>query len=388
MLLPKDVENLINRLQSAGYEAYAVGGCVRDTLLGKTPCDWDICTSALPWETLQIFKDMRVIETGLKHGTVTVIVRHIPYEITTFRIDGEYLDSRRPENVSFVRDIKEDLSRRDFTVNAMAYNPQKGIVDLFCGQQDLQKGLIRAVGDAEKRFAEDALRIMRALRFAGVYDFEIEKTTAKALNKNAPLLRNIAKERIFAEFKKLLDSCGGEKILLSFPEVIQEILPEFNKNIYPLAVNKTFSVNGLKLRFAVFFSLLYKENAYSAVRTLKCDNETADFVKNLSHSYDIPLSPCLPLLRKSIFEKGWEVVWSIAKIRKNEDITKLLFQIKEENLPCSLKELAITGQDLKALDITGVFAGQVLKKLMYALMDEQVPNNKQALLSLAKTFKQ
>ena len=136
MLLPKDVENLINRLQSAGYEAYAVGGCVRDTLLGKTPCDWDICTSALPWETLQIFKDMRVIETGLKHGTVTVIVRHIPYEITTFRIDGEYLDSRRPENVSFVRDIKEDLSRRDFTVNAMAYNPQKGIVDLFCGQQD------------------------------------------------------------------------------------------------------------------------------------------------------------------------------------------------------------------------------------------------------------
>ena len=181
MELPRTVSALIARLEQAGYSAYAVGGCVRDSLLSLEPHDWDLCTSARPEEMLEVFRGERVAETGLKHGTLTVIMDHVPYEITTFRTDGSYTDHRHPDSVSFVREVAGDLSRRDFTVNAMAYSPRTGLVDLFGGREDLERRVIRCVGVPRERFTEDALRILRALRFASVFDFSLDPETEEAL---------------------------------------------------------------------------------------------------------------------------------------------------------------------------------------------------------------
>ena len=206
MYLPDNVKKAISMLESEGFEAYAVGGCVRDSLLGKIPTDYDVTTSALPEETKQVFKNEHVIETGIKHGTVTVLIEHQPIEITTFRIDKDYSDNRHPEKVEFTRSLKEDLARRDFTVNALAYSEKTGIIDVFGGISDLEHGIIRTVGDADTRFSEDALRIMRALRFSSVLGVEIEEKTALSLHKNRGLLNNISEERLSSELNKLL--CG------------------------------------------------------------------------------------------------------------------------------------------------------------------------------------
>ena len=224
--LPADVAALLAMLRDAGFPAYTVGGCVRDALLGITPHDWDICTSALPEQMQQVFKDLHTVETGLKHGTLTVVVNHVPYEITTFRVDGEYTDHRHPDSVSFVDNIAEDLSRRDFTVNAMAWSPDSGLVDLFDGREDLAAGVIRCVGDPALRFDEDALRVLRALRFASVYDFSIDPATDAAARKLAPSLHGVAGERIREELMKLLCGKGVGRILRAYPDVLSEIIPE------------------------------------------------------------------------------------------------------------------------------------------------------------------
>ena len=204
--LPEFVKKALIRTNEAGEEAFIVGGCVRDILMGKTPHDWDITTSAKPEKTKEIFSSFKTVDTGLKHGTVLVLIDGEPLEITTYRIDGEYTDCRHPDSVSFTSDIENDLSRRDFTVNAMAYNDEKGLVDLFGGEDDIRNKIIRCVGDADKRFNEDALRIMRALRFSSTLGFTIESETKKAILKNRELLNNVAKERISTELLKLL--CG------------------------------------------------------------------------------------------------------------------------------------------------------------------------------------
>ena len=234
--IPKDVASIIDQLDEHGYDAYVVGGCVRDSILGRTPNDWDICTSATPDQMIAIFEDYEVIPTGLQHGTITIVINHTPYEITTFRIDGKYLDNRRPDKVSFTTDIVQDLSRRDFTMNSMAYNPKVGLVDPYNGQQDIQSKVIRCVGNADDRFNEDALRIIRALRFASVYGFEISSDTAQSIHNNAGLLNNIAVERINVELCKLLCGKGVLDILLNYSDVIATIIPEikpcigFNQN--------------------------------------------------------------------------------------------------------------------------------------------------------------
>ena len=202
--LPQEVKNLLENLNSNNFEAFVVGGCVRDSLLGITPHDWDICTSATPQEIKECFAGFTIFDFGMKHGTISVLIGENIYEITTYRIDGEYLNNRHPENVTFAKDIINDLSRRDFTVNAIAYNEDRGVVDPFNGKADLDKKIIRCVGDADKRFKEDALRIIRALRFASVYDFKIEESTSASIINNANLLKNIAVERITVEFNKLL----------------------------------------------------------------------------------------------------------------------------------------------------------------------------------------
>lgn len=228
MQISDNAKIILNALKSAGYSAYAVGGCVRDHFLGNINSDTDITTSALPQEVEKILaeKNIKVIETGLKHGTVTAVIDKTPFEITTFRSDGEYKDSRHPQNVEFVSDLELDLKRRDFTVNAMAYNEEQGIVDLFGGMQDLKNKIIRAVGDPDKRFKEDALRIMRALRFSSVLGFKVEENTKKAIFNNMRLLKNISAERIFSELKKLL--CGENvlNVLDEYRQVIGVIIPQ------------------------------------------------------------------------------------------------------------------------------------------------------------------
>ena len=221
--IPTEVLSLLEQLNNAGHSAYAVGGCVRDCFLGLTPDDWDICTSALPRQMKECFFGYHIVETGLSHGTLTVRLNHQSYEITTFRTDGNYIDCRHPEHVTFVSNIKEDLARRDFTVNAMAYHPKEGLVDLFGGQKDLQNKKLQCVGDSEIRFTEDALRIMRGLRFAATYGFLIAPETQKAMFQTKELLLKIAPERIIVELKKLLLGEYAENILLDYRDIFGQI---------------------------------------------------------------------------------------------------------------------------------------------------------------------
>ena len=224
--MPENAKGIIDKLRTCGYDAYAVGGCIRDSIMGKIPYDWDICTSALPEEVLEVLGERNIIENGLKHGTVTVHIDGENYEITTFRTDGQYLDNRHPENVTFVRELKEDLSRRDFTMNSLAYNYSEGLIDIFGGRDDINNSIIRCVGDPDKRFGEDALRILRALRFSSQLGFSIEEKTSASIHKNAELLKNISAERIMSEFTKILMGKNVEDVLMNYKDVIAVFIPE------------------------------------------------------------------------------------------------------------------------------------------------------------------
>ena len=231
MRIPAHAAELLTRLKQAGFSAYVVGGCVRDSLLGLEPHDWDICTSAFPDQMQAVFHDLHTVETGLKHGTLTVIVDHVPYEVTTFRVDGDYSDHRHPDSVCFVDNLTQDLARRDFTVNAMAWSPDTGLADPFGGRTDLASGVIRCVGEPEKRFEEDALRVLRALRFASVYDFAIDPETDRALRLMAPDLTHVAGERVRDELLKLLCGKAAGRILWAYPDVLSLIVPEIRPMI-------------------------------------------------------------------------------------------------------------------------------------------------------------
>ena len=225
--IPQNVEKIIKTLEAAGFEAYAVGGCVRDSLLGRTPNDWDITTSALPEDVKGLFR--KTFDTGIKHGTVSVLLDQTVYEVTTYRIDGEYDDSRHPKNVVFTKSLSEDLKRRDFTINAMAYNPSSGIVDLFNGREDIEKKIIRCVGDPNERFGEDALRIMRAVRFAAQLSYDIDKETAEAIKKLAPTLENISAERKREELLKIILSDNPGYLMKAYELGITKVIfPEFD----------------------------------------------------------------------------------------------------------------------------------------------------------------
>ena len=224
--IPSYARTALDRLTAAGHEAWLVGGCVRDLLLGRTPGDYDITTAALPEETEGVFAGEQLIETGLRHGTVTVVLEGCPLEITTYRVDGTYADARHPDQVTFTRSLREDAARRDFTVNAMAYHPDRGLWDGFGGRADLEKGLLRCVGDPETRFREDALRILRAVRFASVLGFTLEPATAEAARRTAPLLGQIAPERLSAELTKLLCGPGAGTVLGEYPDILGALIPE------------------------------------------------------------------------------------------------------------------------------------------------------------------
>ena len=446
LTLPSPVASLLARLNGAGFSAYVVGGCVRDSLLGLQPHDWDICTSALPEQMQQVFHDLHTVETGLKHGTLTVVVDHVPYEVTTFRVDGDYTDHRHPDSVHFVDTLTEDLARRDFTVNAMAYSPETGLADPFHGQQDLSANLIRCVGEAEKRFDEDALRILRALRFASVYDFAIEPATSAALRKMAPDLSRVAGERIREELLKLLCGKAAGRILRDYPEVLAEIIPEIRPMIgydqqnhhhsYDLWEHTVRGVEGVPADPVLRLTMLLHDTGKPAARTtdekgeghykghpkiseqiarkvadtLHLDNAFRDRLCNLVLHHDIPLrtqsgeiNTDRSFLLRRLNRFGEQDLRAIFLIHRSDRIATGYTTVKREDArlkermaaldallaeqPCfTLKDLAVNGRDLLAAGLKGKAVGEALQALLEAVMDGKVPNEKAALLDALPTL--
>lgn len=438
MDMPKNVDTAINLLQSAGFEAYAVGGCVRDSLLGKTPNDWDITTSAKPEDMKSVFADFHCIDTGIKHGTVTVVIDGEPLEITTFRLDGEYEDNRHPKSVTFTSDLGADLGRRDFTVNAMAYSKMTGTVDLFGGQNDLKNGIIRCVGDPDRRFNEDALRILRALRFASALDFEIEEKTAQSLLKNRALLGNISEERIAKELLKLVCGKGAKRILTDFAPVLFEILPELQpmyKNshdnphhCYDIYEHTLIAVESIDPEPTLRFAMLLHDCGKPAVKKfdengvahfyghqrisaeisaqilarLKVSNKFRDEILFLVSNHDrwelyentekMPrylskfgldgVQKLLKVMRADVLAQSPEYRYRLDQIADAEEIAKNLAAQK----PClSLSELQINGRTLMNIGIPqGRKLGAVLAQLLDEVIDGVTKNTQEALTTRAR----
>lgn len=389
--IPDNVMLAISTLEQNGFAAYAVGGCVRDSLLGLKPFDWDICTSALPEQMADCFSNFRVIPTGVKHGTLTVIIDN-PLEITTFRIDGDYLDNRRPSEVLFTRSLKDDLCRRDFTVNAMALSSDGKITDLYGGREDLEAGLIRCVGDAATRFDEDALRIMRALRFAAALGFEIEEKTASAIHEKKHLLQKIATERICKEFTKFLtsDCCD---ILADFSDVIKVFLPQIQTDERTLAQIKSSPADS-SLRLALLLSACYPQQAEEVLRKLRYDNSTVNKVAMLLDSKNIAVSAQRPAVKRLLNKYGAEstkdvLLFHLCSQAITVDEYNSAAKTADEIIACgecfTLSSLAVNGRDISSL---GIFpqnkTGKVLHKLLEKVMDGEAENTREALLFIAK----
>ena len=390
--IPKEVETALNTLHANGYEAYIVGGCVRDSIMGIIPSDWDIATSAKPEEVLLCFNDRRTIETGIKHGTVTVIINKMQIEITTYRIDGEYSDNRRPDDVLFTDKIEFDLKRRDFTINSLAYN-KNGIIDLFGGLNDINNKIVKCVGDADERFNEDGLRILRALRFASVLTFYIEENTSDSIHRNKNLLNNISMERINIEFNKMIMGRNFQNILLEYREVIEVFLPEIRdltKEELEHRFNAMKVLNSLTLRLSVF---LHKINSTDKIlMNLKYDNKTVKTVKILAENIDEKIYPdpvnikrwlnkinyanlnYLIKIKKALFDSEYE------ELTKSEMIMKEIIAAKQ----CySLKTLAINGQDLIDAGMPkGKNIGILLNKVLNEVIEGNIDNKKDILLQV------
>lgn len=396
---PTYVKNCIELLEKSGYSAYAVGGAVRDSLLGKEPYDWDVTTSATPDEILSVFSEFHTVPTGIKHGTITVLFEkngtYHPIEITTFRVDGEYRDSRHPESVSFSKNLCDDLSRRDFTVNAMAYNKKDGIVDVFGGQGDLKNKIIRAVGDPETRFREDALRILRAFRFAAQLEFEIEENTLLATLKCAPLLKNIARERIAAELKRLLTSNGAVYSLKNMIEhgVWQEIFDISAPTSAQIDKIKLVSNGNFATRLAILLSNYDEDERERILASLRLSNNEKRLILRLCKVQNFPaLDPNQEKsaryflhLYDNILPNALEVlsVW-IGKDEFESFKTAVLSE-RAKKRPLRISELAINGEDLLPLCAENrALVGKTLSSLLNAVIDAPELNERETLLSLAK----
>lgn len=437
LTIPAGADFILRRLTENGFDAYVVGGCVRDSLLGLFPHDWDICTSARPEQMQAVFADCRVIETGLKHGTLTVLHDRIPYEVTTFRVDGGYTDHRHPDSVSFVSNVVDDLARRDFTVNAMAWNPQTGLVDAFHGQEDLRAGIIRAVGDPKTRFTEDALRILRALRFASVYGFRIDDATSQAAHDLRHTLTDVAAERIRVELAKLLCGQGAADILRAYPDVLFVLLPQLRAmhgfdqhNPYHRYDVWEHTLRALPhtpptetLRLAILLHDSGKPDCFTldeagighmhghaersaeiaddVLSSLRVDNATRERVTLLVRSHSLSVSPDPKLLRCRLNQLGEEALRELLLLQRADQLGKGTIspeEIKAEyravvaaldalmaTSPCfTLKSLAVSGRDLMAAGLPkGHIVGQALAYLLDEVMAERLPNARDALLDAA-----
>lgn len=389
--VPDSVKFIITKLKENGYDAYAVGGCVRDSILGREPKDWDITTDAKPLEVKKIFK--KTIDTGIQHGTVTVMIDHVGYEVTTYRIDGEYEDSRHPKEVVFTSNLKKDLERRDFTINAMAYNDYSGIVDEFDGISDMNNRIIRCVGNPIERFSEDALRIMRAVRFSAQLSFEIEKSTKEAVVTLADTLQNISKERIHTELLKTLMSDNPWKVKDMFElNIMQVILPNIDVNnasyIEELLHKDILDDSYLRLA-TLFVGMDYKE-VCKIIKGLKLDNDTLNYVSAIIKYENVNINNTKKDIRHFAHECGVQYVRHILKfkIAKDDSIYyKEIYNMYEEILakkdPLTLKELKITGNDLINLGIApGKSMGETLNRLLNLVLDEPELNKYEKLKEL------
>ena len=389
--IPKEVDKALNILHGNGFEAYIVGGCVRDSILGLHPSDWDITTSAKPNEICRCFRGYRTIETGIKHGTLTIIVDKMQIEITTYRIDGEYSDHRRPDKVSFTDNIKLDLMRRDFTINALAYNKNE-IIDLFGGIDDIRNKIVKCVGNPDERFNEDGLRILRALRFASVLNFDIEKNTSESIHRNKNLLNNISGERINTEFNKLLMGSNFREIIVDYRNIIEIFIPNLNtlsREEMECRLNAMKELNSIILRLTL---LLYKAEAPNKIlMSLKYDNKTIDTVKLLSSSIDEKIYPEPVNIKRWLYKINYENLYNLIKIKKAlfksecKDLInseKIMNEIIETNQCYSLKTLEIGGQDLIAAGIPeGENMGRILNKILDDVIEGKLKNERNVLLN-------
>ena len=432
----KNGEKAIEILESRGFEAYFVGGCVRDTLMGLEVSDTDITTSALPEETLEAFDGLRVIPTGIKHGTVTVLIEGEPIEITTFRSDGEYSDHRHPETVTFSRRLEDDLMRRDFTVNAMAYSKRTGLIDLYGGKSDIENKLIRAVGDPLARFDEDALRILRAVRFASQKCFSIEYATREAMIKRLPLLEFVSSERVFVELKKLIMGRGAVRAMLENPETVCAAVPAladsvgFEQNnphhIYDVYEHTVRAVGFCPyeedVRLAALLHDSGKPETYSekdgvghfyghteaslrlaeqTLAALKCDNATRDTVLTLIKYHDPVIEPSEKAVKRMLSKIGSDALLKLLSLKgadnlaqapdcadrlaRYDEIRDMITEIEAKNECFTLRSLAIGGDALIALGIPrGKRIGEILNILLSEVIDGKLQNTPDALEGRAK----
>ena len=438
--IPVDVEFIIETLENSGFEAYIVGGCVRDAILNKIPDDWDVTTSAKPEQIKKCFSDFHLLDNGEKHGTIGVVINKTVYEITTYRIDGEYNDCRHPEKVEFTDDIISDLSRRDFTVNAIAYNNKTGFVDPFNGINDISLKAIRCVGNPDERFQEDALRILRAIRFSSVYNFSIEVKTANSLIQNRQLLNKIAVERIATEFNKLICGVNVGYVLRRYKDVIAVFLPELvstfncdqntphhNKNVWKHTTASVANiVPDLLLRIVMLFHDIGKpmakftdqkgrdhfhkhpkfsaELTRTALERLKYPNNFIENVVTLVSIHDnraIENKKQIKRLLNKIGEKNFEYLLKVqradisaqsafereSKLELVNNAEVLFNQILEEKECFTLKDLAVNGSDLLHMGVNkGIQIGYILNELLNNVIDGKVENEKAVLLEMAKSI--
>ncbi len=438
--LSPNAEKALKVLNLAGHEAYIVGGCVRDSLLGLTPADFDITTSALPEETQRAFEGFRLIETGLKHGTVTVLIDGAPIEITTFRTEGAYTDGRRPDSVAFTRSLAEDLIRRDFTVNAIAYSPETGFFDICGGANDLKNNTLRAVGDPYRRFSEDGLRILRAVRFSSVYGFEIAPETSKAIHFCTEMLEKLSAERIFSELKKLLCGKNVFKLLTEYPDVICKVIPELapslgfeQKNphhIYDVYTHIAKTVENVPpsptLRLSALLHDIGKpstftlsddgvghfyghsdvsiELAEAVLKRLKCDNKTLNTVLTLIKHHDQVIPVERNTIQKKMRRLTPELMYDLLELKRADNlaqshdcfgrletyqkIREIMDSMIAENACLSLKKLDVDGDDLKKIGIPqGKEIGKLLCELLEAVENGYVENEKSKLLDYIEKLK-
>lgn len=437
MILPDYVTSCLDALEQAGFASYVVGGCVRDACLGLTPQDFDMCTSALPEETEQVFSDRKQVLAGKKHGTVGVVTDGGVVEITTFRTEGEYRDNRHPDWVAFVPDVEKDLARRDFTVNAMAWSPTRGFADPFGGRADLTNKVLRAVGDPEKRFQEDSLRILRGVRFAVRYGLAVEPETEKAMLQQAHLMDNLARERVFEELCKLLLLVEAAD-LKRFSPILAAVIPELAPTIdfdqrsphhaYDLFTHIAHVTAGvpaqLPLRWAALLHDTGKiptftqdetgrghfyghapasgEIAEQVLRRLKAPTALREQVVLLIEKHMTKLVPEKKTVRRWLGRLGWETVEQLLCLQEADmgskgtgktgemeqfaKIRAIMEEIRQENACLSLKDLAVNGHDLMAQGITGKEIGTTLNSLLEQVLDEKLPNEKAALLTYVKSM--
>ena len=439
MEIPQGPDEILNRLTAAGFQAYAVGGCVRDSLLGVLPGDWDICTSALPEETEACFSELRVVETGLKHGTVTVISEGVPYEITTFRSDGAYLDHRRPQQVNFVHTLREALLRRDFTINAMAVGLDGVIQDPFGGQQDLKDGVIRCVGNPETRFSEDALRILRGLRFASRLGFSIAPETAAAMERQKALLAYVSGERIYKELTGILIGTYAQQVLEQYGSVLTAVLPELqpsmgflqhspfhNRDVWQHTLEALGKSRPEPLvRWALLLHDLGKpycftqddrgighfyghpqrsmELAEKIFDRLHGDKKTRDTVCLLVRDHDREAPANQKNARRWIARYGRNTVRLLLEVKRCDclahvdtpktrarydtlmEMTRLILELLENERCFSVRELPVKGSDVMALGVpAGPQVGQILERLLDDVLDGTCPPEREALLGRLK----